>query len=99
MTRILVTVVLGLAFAASALAEDRVDQRQGNQDQRIDQGAAKGSLNEAEENRLERGQKRIDRMEQRAEKDGNVSNGEARRLERAQDQQSRKIRRLKNNRR
>ncbi len=40
-----------------------IDQHQANQERRIDQGVASGSLTQREANRLERGQQRVDNME------------------------------------
>ena len=80
-------------------AEDRVDERQQNQEQRIEQGVQSGSLTEKEANRLQRGQARIDAAEAKAEADGVVNPKEKRRLERMQDRQSKEIRRLKHNKR
>lgn len=69
----------------------RVDQRQLNQERRIDQGVASGSLTAREANRLERGQQRIDNMEARAKADGVVTRQERARLHQAQDVESRRI--------
>lgn len=86
--------VLSLVLPALALAQantPRVDQRQANQEQRIDQGVASGSLTEREANRLERGQQHVDNMENRAKADGVVTRGERARLHQAQEVQSRRI--------
>ncbi len=85
-----------LAFAQ--YSTPRVDQRQANQDQRIDQGVASGSLSQREAARLERGQQHVDNMETRATADGVVTNRERARLEQAQDVQDRKIYRQKHDR-
>jgi len=68
-----------------------VDQRQANQERRIDQGVASGSLTQREAYRLERGQQRVDNMEYRAKADGVVTRGERARLHQAQDRQSARI--------
>src|SRR5688572_3180937 len=73
----------------------RIDQRQTNQDSRIDQGVQSGQLNQREAARLDKGQARVDKMENRALADGKVGKGEARRIERAQDVQSARIYRQK----
>ncbi len=78
-----------LAFAQADTP--RVDQRQANQERRIDQGVASGSLTAREANRLERGQQRVDNIEQRAKADGVVTRQERVRLHQAQDVQSRRI--------
>lgn len=85
-----------LAFAQANTP--RVDQRQANQEQRIDQGVASGSLTQREANRLERGQQHVDNMENRAKADGVVTRGERARLHQAQDVQSARIYRQKHDR-
>lgn len=75
-----------------------IDQRQANQERRIDQGVASGSLTQREANRLERGQQRIDNMENRAKADGVVTGRERARLHQAQDTQSARIYRQKHDR-
>jgi hypothetical protein len=90
------------AFALPALAQTsstkRVDQRQANQEQRIEQGEKSGALTPREVRGLERGQNRVQRIEGRAAADGKVTAKERRRLERAQDAQSRRIYREKHDR-
>jgi hypothetical protein len=86
--------VLSLVLPALAFAQantPRVDQRQANQEQRIDQGIASGSLTQREANRLDRGQQHVDNMENRAKADGVVTRGERARLHQAQDVQSNRI--------
>ncbi|MBT9519445.1 MAG: hypothetical protein IV101_01000 [Dechloromonas sp.] len=86
--------VLSLVLPALAFAQantPRVDQRQANQEQRIDQGVASGSLTQREANRLDRGQQHVDSMENRAKSDGVVTRGERARLHQAQEVQSRRI--------
>ena len=73
----------------------RIDQRQANQDKRIDNGVQSGQLNQREARRLDKGQARVDNMENRANADGKVTRREARRIERAQDTQSARIYRQK----
>lgn len=85
-----------LAQAQSAMP--RVEQRQANQEMRIQQGVANGSLTPREANRLERGQQHVDRMENRALADGVVTRQERARLHQAQDVQSRQIAREKHDR-
>lgn len=72
-----------------------IDQRQANQEQRIDQGIASGQLNQRETNRLEREQTRVNRMEDRAKGDGVVTNKERAKINRAQNRASRDIYRQK----
>ncbi len=75
-----------------------IDQRQANQEMRIQQGVASGSLTPREANRLERGQQHVDRMENRAMADGVVTRQERARLHQAQGVQSRQIARQKHDR-
>ncbi len=89
-------IALGLAataFCASAQTafEQRVNNRQQRQQQRIDHGIASGQLNAAEARRLERQQAGVARMESRFEADGNLTRREAFRLEQRQDRASRHI--------
>lgn len=89
-------VLPSLAFAQANTP--RVDQRQANQEQRIDQGVASGSLTQREANRMERGQQHVDNMENRAKSDGVVTRQERARLHQAQDVQSKRIYRQKHDR-
>lgn len=82
------------AVAASG-AEQRIDQRQANQEQRIQQGVAKGELTTHEQLRLQRGQVRIDAAQQRAQADGKLTTHEQQRIEKRQDVQSKVIYRHK----
>jgi opacity protein-like surface antigen len=75
-----------------------IDQRQMNQEQRIDQGIAGGQLNRREADRLDRRQDRIDRMENRAKADGVVTGKERARIGAAQNRASRHIAREKHDR-
>jgi hypothetical protein len=75
-----------------------IDQRQMNQEQRIDQGIASGQLNQREANRLERGQQRVDNMENRAKSDGVVTARERTRIQHAQNVESKRIYRQKHDR-
>lgn len=79
-------------------AQQRIDQRQANQQKRIDEGVKSGSLTTREAERLQKGQARVDKMEHKATADGAIDKKEARRIERAQDKQSRKISREKHDR-
>jgi Tfp pilus assembly protein FimT len=95
----LITAAVLAAFAMPVFAQTtstpRIDQRQQNQQQRIDQGVQSGELNRKEAARLEKGQARIQKMENKAVADGKVTAKERRKIERAQDKQSRKIAREK----
>ncbi|OHC61578.1 MAG: hypothetical protein A2040_11955 [Rhodocyclales bacterium GWA2_65_19] len=82
------------AFALPVLAQTatpKVDQRQANQQQRIDQGVTSGALTGKEAARLEKGQERIQTMEDKAKADGKVTPKERERLKQAQNNQSRQI--------
>lgn len=97
----LVVAALAAALAVPAFAQTgtpRFDQRQANQQQRIDQGVASGQLTQREAARLEAGQQRLDRMEDRAKADGTVTRQERARLQRAENVQSRHIYREKHDR-
>jgi uncharacterized membrane protein YebE (DUF533 family) len=86
--------VLSLALPVLAFAQantPRVDQREANQERRIEQGVASGSLTPREANRLERGQQHVENMENRAKADGVVTRQERARLNHAQNVQSRRI--------
>ncbi|HXI36854.1 MAG TPA: hypothetical protein VNH80_08065, partial [Burkholderiales bacterium] len=61
------TLAVAAAFALPALAQTqstpRIDQRQANQERRIEQGEKSGALNQKEAARLEKGQARVQKME------------------------------------
>jgi hypothetical protein len=86
-----------IALPASAQTEStpRIDQRQANQERRIDAGVKSGALTEKEAARLERGQAHVQKMEDKAVADGKVTRRERVAMEKAQDRQSRKIYRQK----
>jgi hypothetical protein len=86
------------ATPAASAATPRVDQRQANQERRIDQGAASGQLTRRETRRLQREQAAIDRAENRAKADGVVTPQERKRLHGMQDQASKDIARQKHDR-
>jgi uncharacterized membrane protein YebE (DUF533 family) len=91
--------MLGMSGAAFAQVDTPgIDQRQANQERRIDQGIASGQLNQREANRLDREQNRVDRMENRAKADGVVTNRERARITHEQNQASRHIAREKHDR-
>lgn len=95
-----VAAVISLPLAASAQSAStpKVDQRQANQQQRIDQGVQSGALTAPEAARLEKGQERVQAIEDRAKADGTVTRAERARLDRAQDTQSARIYRQKHDR-
>src|SRR5262245_7945797 len=85
------------AFAQSSgpAATPRIDQRQANQEQRIDRGVASGQLTKPETRRLEQGQNHVERMETRAKSDGVVTNKERAKINNAQNVESKRIYRQK----
>lgn len=106
MKRISLT-LLGACLAAASLSgwaqaqpasTPGIDQRQANQERRIDQGIASGELTARETKRLEKEQGVIHRAEDKAKADGVVTAKERRRLHTMQDRASRDIRRQKHDR-
>lgn len=83
--------------AAPGTSTPRVDQREANQQARIAQGAAKGSLTAQETQRLEKEQAHINNAEAKAKSDGTVTAKERRRLHAMQDGASRDIHRKRHN--
>ena len=91
--------VLCSAFAA-LYAQDKtpvVDQREKNQEKRIEQGIRSGNLTPAETRRLEVQQGRIKADELNAKSDGKVTAKERRKLNREQNRANRTIYRKKHN--
>ena len=86
----------GTAFAEAETPV--IDQRQMNQEQRIDQGIASGQLNEREANRLKKQQGHVNKMEDRAKSDGVMTKTERARIGAAQNRASRHIAREKHDR-
>jgi uncharacterized membrane protein YebE (DUF533 family) len=97
--------LVSLAILAAAVAlpvaaqvnTPRVDQREANQQARIQQGVQSGELTSREATNLEKGQAHVEKMEGKAKADGKVTPKERARLTKAQDKQSRKIYRKKHN--
>lgn len=87
-----------LAAFAQSSATPRFDQRQLNQERRIEQGAQSGSLTSQEAARLEQGQDRLQAREDRAGADGVVTRQERARLQHAENRQSERIYRQKHDR-
>jgi hypothetical protein len=87
-------------LTAPALAGDstpRVDTRQDNQKERIQQGVGSGELTRHETRNLIEGQRHVNRVENRVTSDGTVTAKERLRLEQAQDRQGGRIYGLKHN--
>ena len=97
---LLFTLCLAVPMAAFAQSPQtpRIDQRQVNQEARIQQGVSSGAFNQREAARLERGQAHVQNMENRAKADGQVTARERARVLHAQDVQSRNIYREKHDR-
>jgi hypothetical protein len=90
--------LITLPAFAQTTSTPRIDQRQENQQRRIDQGVNSGALNEREAARLQKGQDRVQRIEDKAVADGKVTAKERVRIEHAQDKQTRHIAREKHDR-
>ncbi len=86
----------GMAYAQAETP--RIDERQANQEKRIDQGIASGQLNEREANRLNKQQEHVNKMEDRAKSDGVMTKKERARIGAAQARASRHIAREKHDR-
>ena len=93
----------GAAFAqapaapAGPLATPKIDQRQANQEKRIDQGIASGALTSKEAARLDKRETRIEADQLTAKADGKVTHAERRKLNREENRASRAIHRQKHN--
>ena len=92
---LVVAAVIALPASAQTQSTPRVDQRQANQERRIEQGEKSGALTGKEAARLEKGQAHVQKMENKAVADGKVTKKERARLEHAQNNQSSKIYRQK----
>lgn len=93
--------IASLLFASMAYAQADtpvVDQRQANQEQRIDRGLAGGQLTDREANRLNNQQGHINKIEDKAKSDGVVTKKERAKLHAAQDRAPRHIAREKHDR-
>ena len=86
------------AAPANPAATPGIDQRQANQQKRIDQGVKSGELTQKEAARLEKGQEKVQKIEDKAKADGVVTAKERKRINKAQDNQSKKIYREKHDR-
>jgi len=99
MKRVLFTVTaMALLMTGMAYAEAEtpvIDQRQANQEQRVDQGVVSGQLNKREANRLNRQQRHINKVEGKAKADGVVTKKERARINKAQNRASHQIAREK----
>jgi hypothetical protein len=92
--------IAGLLGTTTASAETaREAKREENQEQRIQEGAASGSINAEEQAKLDAHQARIDGAEAKAEADGKVTKKEKAKIERMQDRRNRSIVHKKHNKR
>lgn len=90
----------GAAMAQSAASQapagtPKIDQREANQEKRIEQGVSSGQLTSREAKRLEMREKRVAHAEQRAKADGTVTAQERKHLEKMENHASKDIRREK----
>lgn len=99
----LLAVVLVSACAAPAFAQNtatpNIDQRQVNQEKRIDNGVKSGQLSAQETRNLDQREARIEADKQAAKADGKVTLAERRHLQREENRASRAIYAKKHNRR
>lgn len=91
-----------LLLAASGVsmaqpATPKLDQREVNQQKRIDQGSASGQLTTQEANRLEKRDAKLAANEAAAKSDGIVTKKERRKLQREADRNSAVINKAKHN--
>ena len=86
---------VALAQSIGTTSTPRIDQRQAEQQKRINQGVQSGQLTTKEAARLEKGQAHVQKMENKAVADNKVTRKERAHIEHAQDKQSRKIHREK----
>lgn len=99
-----IVLALGGATLAQAtvlkdpLATPRIDQREVNQQKRIDQGVASGQLNAKETRRLDKREAKIAADEAKAKSDGKVTKAERRHLRREENRASKAIYRQKHDR-
>lgn len=79
--------------AAAQTSTPRIDQRQANQERRIQEGVRSGQITPREEQRLRAEQARIRKAEAKAAADGKVTAKERARIEKMQDRASKNIER------
>jgi hypothetical protein len=84
-----------LPVLAASTSTPVVDQRQANQEARIQQGVQSGELTPKETAKLEKGQAKVETMKEKAAADGKVTAKERKKLAKAQNKQAKKIRKEK----
>lgn len=89
--------IMAAGTAMAGTNDPGIQQRESNQERRIDQGVASGQLTPGEASRLDAQQARIQQREERMKSDGNLTAAERRRLTRQQNRASRNIYRKKHN--
>lgn len=92
------TLIAGSVCFAQAPATPRIDQRQVNQQKRINQGVASGELTPTEAAKLQKRETKLANDEAKAKADGKVTPAERRRLRREEDRVSHAIARQKHDR-
>ncbi|MDY0743139.1 hypothetical protein SNE35_01410 [Paucibacter sp. R3-3] len=85
------------ALSQAQTATPRIDQREANQQARINEGVATGELTHKETRHLEKQQAKIHRAEHQAKADGVVTPAERARLTRMQNKASQSIEKDKTN--
>ncbi len=91
-TKTITIISLAAAFAAApVMSQDRVDNRQDNQRERIENGIKDGSLTRQEAKKLIMEQKRIAALEGKLQADGELNKKDKARLEKRQDKASVRI--------
>ena len=88
---------VGSPNSASSERMQKDVQRNVNQESRIKQGEASGTLTNREAGSLERGQAHVDRREGAAASNGHVGAAEQRGIQRSENRQSRRVFRKKHN--
>ena len=77
------------------LATPKIDQRQANQEKRIDQGISSGALTSKEATKLDKRETKIESDKLAAKADGKVTPAERRKLKREENRASRAIHKQK----
>ena len=91
-TRIILAILAAAALPVAAqTSTPRVDQRQANQEARIQQGVQSGQLTPKEDAKLEKAQGKIEADKEKAQADGKVTSKERKKLAKEQNKQSKKI--------
>jgi hypothetical protein len=100
-TKIALGISVATVLMASALYagtdDPRIQQREQNQEKRIDQGVKSGELTPGEAGRLERQQTKIKQDEARMKSDGKLTKKERRKLTKEQNKASKNIAKKKHN--